>query len=177
MIVAYLGGKGRGKTLTMTKDAYDYYLMGYRVMTNMDNINFPAQIITNEQIKQINKDSNIVNCVLMIDEAQVFFDSRMSQTSGNKNFSYFIQQSRKRNIHIFYTAQFVNDVEKRLREQTDIKATPKIDEDTSVVEVTYTDLTTSEEDIDGTIRPPERVTLVFDAEPVFNLYQHEEMQV
>ena len=54
MIYLYKGAKGKGKTLTMIKDAYLYHLDGYKVYSNMKSVKF-AKYITNEQILSINK--------------------------------------------------------------------------------------------------------------------------
>src|SRR3972149_3309599 len=113
MIVLYKGRRGCGKTLTMVKDGLLYYLKGYRVLRNFE-CSF-GENISDEEILNLNKNSNIFNCILMMDEVQIFFDARRSMRNQNLNFSNFIQQIRKRNIILLGTTQFANTVDLRFR--------------------------------------------------------------
>jgi len=173
MIVTYLGRRGSGKTLTMVKDAYIEYKKGRKIYSNMHGVKF-AQYISNEDIKKIDKSSDIKNAVILIDEAQIFFDSRRSMKNENINFSNFVQQIRKRNIMLLLTTQFANSVEKRLRDHTDIIAKVKFIALYNICRVKYIDITSVE---DEEVQEPEYVQLVYDARNIFKMYSTDEMVI
>lgn len=166
-IVLYMGSRGKGKTLTMVKDAYRYYLDGYKVLANID-LPF-AKYISNEDVLLLDKDSRVRNCVLLLDEIQVFYDSRASSNKVNMRFSNFIQQIRKRGVIVLCTTQFANAVDKRLRQHLDIIALPEFDSVTLYCLVTYVDITTVENDLFGQAEPL-FTSSCFDARPIFSMY-------
>lgn len=116
MIIAFVGKMGSGKTLSMTKFVYDYYKRGCSIYANY-GLKIPYEQVDYEKIKNLSEDFQ--NSVLCLDEIHVFIDSRASASDINKRVSYFITQSRKRNLVLMYTTQKFNQVEKRLRENTD----------------------------------------------------------
>ena len=168
MICVYVGRRGRGKTLTMVKDAYIYYKNGRTIISNMEGLHFPHVYMDNEEIKKLDKNSNIDNVVLLIDELQIFFDSRRSMKKGNIDFSNFVQQIRKRGVDILGTTQFTNSIDKRLRDHTDIIAQPNFIKDFLVCEVTYIDVTSTEDIFSNGI--PDSIQTTFDCREVFKLY-------
>jgi len=169
MIVLYKGSRGRGKTLSMVKDALGFYQNGYRILTNLE-MNF-GEHITSQEVLSLNKNSDLYNCVLVLDELQLFFDSRNFGSKENKDFSYFIQQIRKRNIIILGTTQYTASIELRFRQHIDVVACPHFDKYTKLCIVKYYDLTSLEDGL-SYIKP---VTLCFDAMPIFKLYNTNEM--
>lgn len=175
MIVLYTGRRGAGKTLSMVKDGYKYKLNGYKVYANIE-LDF-AEYMDNDDIINIHK-TDISDAVLIIDEIQLLIDSRRAARKGNVDFSYFIQQIRKRNIIILCTTQFSGTVDLRLRQHVDIIARPKFDKMLRVCEITYIDLTAMHDNIflsnDDFIIPS--VTIVYDAEPIFMLYDTNRIQ-
>lgn len=58
-------------------------------------------------------------CVVILDEAHIYLDSRRSASKTNMTTSYFILQTRKRGIILIYTAQLGTSVDKRLRNVQD----------------------------------------------------------
>lgn len=171
LIVMYVGSRGCGKTLTMLKDGLQYYNSGIKIYRN-----YPAKFgtyISEEDILKLSAKSELYNCVIMIDEIQIFFDSRRGMSKKNLNFSYFIQQIRKRNIKVLATTQFSNTVDKRFKQHVDIQARPRYFKQFSkpVVEVTYTDVTSTEDNLfnEAPSLIQQRVT-VYDPTPLFNLY-------
>lgn len=169
MIVLYKGSRGRGKTLTMVKDAYQYYLDGFRILANL-KLTF-GENISNDEVLSLSQYSQLYNCVLVLDELQIFFDSRNFLRKENKDFSYFIQQIRKRNIIILGTAQYVNTIELRFRQHIDYIAIPKFNIKNNVCRVKYFDLTKLE-DNNPRVKP---VKVSFDATKIFPLYNTLEM--
>ena len=174
MIVLYKGARGRGKTLTMIKDSYNYYLNNWDIYSNMKSLKF-AKYLSNEFILKIDKkEKKLYNCVLVIDEIQTLFDSRNSSTKESRNFSYFIQQIRKRDIILLTTTQFSNTMDKRLRQHIDIIVNPKFLKKYDVCEVFYVDLRTIE-DMEIGLSEPESCKLVYNAEKIFGLYDTKEL--
>jgi len=173
MIVIYIGRRGSGKTLTMVKDAWAYHCGGRRILSNMEGLTF-GKYITNDEILKIDKNSDIDNVVFLIDEMQIFFDSRRSMNKSALNFSNFVQQIRKRGCIILGTTQFSNSIDKRIRDHTDIVAKPKYKEEYRVCEVDYIDITALDTG-DYYDEQPSIISLVYDATNVFKLYNTGEM--
>jgi hypothetical protein len=175
MIVLYKGARGRGKTLTMIKDALQYQLDGWRVFTNMENSRIGTFLSTNEILK-IDKQSTIQQCVLVIDEIQSLFDSRRSMRKENLSFSYFIQQIRKRGIILLCTTQYMNTVDLRLRQHIDVLAIPRINRDLDVCSVRYIDMTSIEDEEYG-IAEPNSTEIVYSTKEIYGLYDTKEIIV
>lgn len=174
MICLYLGRRGAGKTLSMVKDAYLYHKGGFKIISNMSTLNFEHTYMTNEEILKLTKDSDIKNCVIVVDEVQLLFDSRRSMKKENITFSNFIQQIRKRNIKLLGTTQFDNTIDKRLRDHTDILALPKFEKEYNICRVKYVD-PTSTHDLENVTGEYENAVIKYDATMVFGLYDTEEM--
>jgi hypothetical protein len=175
MICLYKGARGKGKTLTMVRDAKNFYKNGYKIITNLE-VTF-GEKMSNEDILELDKNSKIFNAVLVIDEIQIFFDSRRHARKENLNFSNFIQQTRKRNIHILCTTQYSNTIDLRLRQHLDIVAFPNFIKELNLCEVNYVDITSLENDFLGDYMKEaiKLVKIVYDARPIFKLYKTEQM--
>jgi len=171
MIITYLGRRGSGKTLTMVKDAYIEHMRGKIIVSNIKGIPF-AKFMDNEQILALDKNSKLFNAVILIDEAQIFFDSRRSMKKENISFSNFVQQIRKRNIDLYLTTQFANAIEKRLRDHTDIIAKVKFLDLYKLCKVKYIDITSIEDEYQDT---PTSVEVIYDASAIFGLYNTNQM--
>lgn len=176
MIILYKGARGRGKTLTMVKDGYIYYEEGYRILANF-HVTY-AEHISNEDILNLDKESEVYDCVLMIDEIQIFFDSRRGMRKENLKFSNFIQQIRKRNIILLITTQYSNTIDNRIRQHLDMLAFPNFIKKYNICEVTYMDLTRFEDTISilGQAEfKPATIKIIFDAVPFFKMFNTSEM--
>lgn len=100
----------------MSYFAYLYYKNGYTVYSNY-NLSFPHIKLTKDIILEYTMSrKQFEKSVFCIDEIYLFFDSRNFSKNANRIFSYFLVQSSKNNVHIFGTAQFLNTIEKRFRE-------------------------------------------------------------
>jgi len=120
MIVGFIGARGSGKSASMAIEAYKYYCDGFRILSNI-GLKFEYEPYTSKMIETFASEKNpLDHAVLLIDEAHILLDSRTSVTKRNRLISYFILQSRKRDVHIFYTTQSYHQIEKRLRDQTDV---------------------------------------------------------
>lgn len=132
-----IGGiRGNGKTATMSYILYKYYYkMGCPVYTNYKT--YFSEFIPTDQLgsyllKENDNNTNTITGV-GIDEIQIFFDSYSKTSEGDAYFDdlTLIQQSRKKNIDIFFTIQRFMDLERRIRTQTDTILIPmKFDKDT-----------------------------------------------
>lgn len=173
-IVLYKGRRGSGKSLTMVKDGVINFKKGWDILRNFDCAF--GKPITNEQILNLDKFSEIRKCIILVEEIQIFFDSRRSMKTQNIQFSNFIQQVRKRDISIYATSQYANTVDLRFRQHVDIVALPKYDDKLKVCEVTYIDMTSKEDILDSFDKPHISARVVYDARPIFPLYNTREMQ-
>lgn len=115
MILGFVGDMGSGKTLSMVRFAYSLYTKGYQVYSNM-KLNFPFQYFSLQDIlSYAENEQNFINTVFLVDEAHIFMDSRGSMTKRNLILSYFVLQTRKRNVWLFFTTQYYHQIDKRLR--------------------------------------------------------------
>jgi hypothetical protein len=122
VVVGLVGEMRSGKTLMMTILLLDEYLSKKEVLSNY-HLNFPHQIIdVNEMDKSIRdrKTDYFENKAIGIDEIHVFMDSRGSGQKRNKMLSYFLTQSGKLDTTIYWTSQFMRQVDVRLRLNTQI---------------------------------------------------------
>lgn len=177
-IVLYKGKRGAGKTLTMVKDGVEYLMNGWRVLRNVESMEF-GEYISEDEILNMDKESDIHDCVILMDELQIFFDSRRSQKKQNLQFSNFVQQIRKRNIILLGTTQYSNTIDLRLRQHVDIVGYPRFDKELEVCSVSYIDMTSIEDDMMGdmidSVFTPSVVTIVYDPKPIFKLFNTSEM--
>jgi len=116
MIIAITGSMGSGKTLLASALAYKYFSQGSNIYANY-GLKFKHSPLMMSDISDFSFDFS--NALLVIDEIHLFMDSRQSATKTNRIISYFITQSRKRNLVLVYTTQQSNQVDKRLRNNTD----------------------------------------------------------
>lgn len=115
MIIGFIGQRGSGKSLSMTIELYKKYLQGYKIYSNY-HLNFPYTPITvDDLIAFAESGMYFGNSIFAIDEIHIWFDSRCSGKKRNIIFSYFLNQSSKNDIDIYYTSQFSRQVEIRMR--------------------------------------------------------------
>lgn len=118
MIYGFIGDIGQGKTLSMIRIAYTLYKQGHKIYSNI-KLNFPFEYFTlSDIIKYAENDKTFKNAVFIIDEAHIFIDSRNSMSKKNLIISYFILQTRKKDVTLLYTTQYFHQIDKRLRAST-----------------------------------------------------------
>lgn len=112
-----VGKMGAGKTLWMT---YSLAILKaerkMKILANY-NLHFPYEPIDMNAL--LDPNSQISNCAIGLDEFWVWADSRASSSNVNKMVSYFLLQSRKRDVEIFATAQSYDQLDKRFRKNAD----------------------------------------------------------
>lgn len=138
-IYGIIGGIGSGKTMTLVylglMDLYD----GKTLYTNITLKNIGAfkkkviyltkDVLNNIFEKVKNKEIDMRNSTVLIQEAHNYIDSRNSNTKRNKTFGYWILQSRhtgRGTCDILYDTQELIQVDKRLRNNTDYQIRPTI---------------------------------------------------
>jgi GTPase SAR1 family protein len=173
LIIGFIGDMGSGKTLSMVKLAYSLYNKGYRILSNF-RLNFPFEYFSLEDVLgYAESDTNFVNTIFLVDEAHIFMDSRRSSSARNLALSYFILQTRKKNVWLFFTTQYYHQVDKRLRASTN-----------AFVECTFKSYTDQYRlqrnmclNIFNIVRSNNIVVkkFIFNANPVFNLYNTNEV--
>ena len=132
MICLYTGRRGSGKTTTMVKDAYSFKRRGWKVYTNMTSLTFADEVLDTEAILSL-LDGNESDICFVLDEIQTFIDSRRSMRGRNVQFTYYIQQIRKRNVVILAATQFRQRVDVAFREHVDIIARPSFYDEYPVI--------------------------------------------
>jgi hypothetical protein len=124
MIIGYIGTRGRGKTLSCVREAYEHYKNGYTIYSNisLDKRYFKTyeKISHKDIMGWVEGDVQFKKAFFILDEVHVYLDSRMGMSKKNVIFTYFILQTRKRNVRIGYTTQFFDQVDKRLRQPTEV---------------------------------------------------------
>lgn len=120
MIIGIVGGMGSGKTLVMSKLLYDDFKQNKSILSNYD-LNFKHEIITPEIIKQYaEQEISLDNASIGLDEIYLYIDSRNSHAKRNKLYSYFMLQTNKRSVNLYFTAQSWHTVDKRFRDNTNV---------------------------------------------------------
>lgn len=141
-IVCFEGDMGSGKTLLMTifilkSCIFSSYIEKKINIFSNYHLDFNLKNITIEYLDQLElrdffkKDGLAFQCrdyILAIDEIVTFADSYKWMNDDINRFCKYALQSRKRNVKIFYSAQFVSQAPTRLRKITNIIIKPKIDE-------------------------------------------------
>ena len=124
MIKGYVGEIGSGKTLMMVKDSQWFFKKDYKVYSNMPmwGLNSKKERVMSEYLYPDQFMNEVKTAfrqeeptLFVIDEATLVL-SAYDWKRTDKELLMFISQSRKFNIHIFYTSQRYKDVIVPLRE-------------------------------------------------------------
>lgn len=116
MIIGIIGKMGSGKTLFTSILANKAFDSGCSIYANY-GLKFEHKTLNMNDILTMSGD--LQNAMICIDEIHLFMDSRQSMSKRSRIISYFITQSRKRNLVLIYTTQNAHQVDKRLRSNTD----------------------------------------------------------
>jgi len=122
MIIGIEGGLGSGKTLLMVRYLFKDAEKDYNIYSNFSLKGIKHKPLDVMEILKLDKDDTHLDDVSIgIDEITVFMDCRTSMSKANRILSYFILQTRKRNVTLYYTTQDITMVDKRLEKYTDIR--------------------------------------------------------
>jgi len=171
IIVGLYGWKGSGKTVSLTLFLLIESLqrIRQRIFCNY-RLNFEFDWLEGRDMIELERTLN--NSCIGIDELHEYADARNSGSLQNKRVSDFFLQSRHFNCDIFYSSQYKDQVDKRIRRITDIDV---------VCENLFTDIDGDGDDdlFQLTIkdrRLPESAVrqIRYYAQPVFDLYDSTE---
>lgn len=118
-ITAVIGPFGSGKTCLMTKRGYRHHLRGRRVLTNY-HVNFPHKRVDLAWLlNALKSGTELMNCVLLLDEFHILMDSYDGMGNEVKLLSYIITQTRKRGVSVIITTQHEMQIHVRMRRFVD----------------------------------------------------------
>jgi len=122
-----------------------------------NHLNFPYKQFDPQFFLEHIEDNELEDCILLLDEAYLYLDSRSTATKMNKLFTYFVAQTRKRGVDLYICTHHIDVLDKRLRRALDVRGTCRynkgpMEEDKVVskrrynwVRVTFRDLRTGGE--------------------------------
>ncbi len=119
MIVGFIGDIGGGKTASMVREAYLKHLKdGTKIISNM-HLNFEHEFITlDDFMLMVENKEGLNDCILLLDEMHIWIDARTSMSKRNRAISYFALQTRKASVDLYYTTQYLIQVDVRIRNLT-----------------------------------------------------------
>ncbi len=171
VVVGIYGWKGAGKTTILTLFLWLEHLQGTRknLFSNY-KLTFGGEWLQGHDMIELTDKLN--DSAIGIDELHEYADSRNSGTLQNKRVADFFLQSRHTGSNVYYTTQFKDQIDKRIRRITDIDI---------VCENVFID---SDHDGDDDIfkinmvdrRRPDTgsITKIIYAKPIFNLFDSTE---
>lgn len=122
-MTAFLGIPDSGKTLGMTWNA----LLINAFKSNMKiYANYNLKVIDYIHISSIEEIDDMYDAYFFGDELWSWADCRESKQAKNKMISKILLASGKRNVQVYYTAQKLNTMERRIRENTQWYVVPEL---------------------------------------------------
>lgn len=115
MLTVISGNLGTGKTLFLTMIGY---YSDKAVVSNFKT-NFPNKKSIEFDVNKFMR-CEYENCIILMDEAYIYLESRLSGSEKNKLMSYILFQSRKKTVDLYLTVQLRSTIDKRYRELTDV---------------------------------------------------------
>lgn len=114
MLTVISGNLGTGKTLFLT-------IVGYFAKTKIISnfkLNYPNNKIVDEfDIKKF-VNCEYEDCIIFLDEAYAYLESRLSNSNLNLIMSYILFQSRKKSVNLYLTCQLTSTIDLRFRQLT-----------------------------------------------------------
>lgn len=131
IVAVYHGGRGSGKTLSMSAEGALAMIAGKRVWSNYDiAVNYKGNDGPVRQYKSIRIDmpdllnmqrhDEIRDGLVLLDEWNLFCNSRRSGSIANVVFSGVVQLIRKRKLCFYITAQDFHTLDRNIRWQADV---------------------------------------------------------
>ena len=115
MLINICGGLGTGKTLLGVIMLQNAKCKGFNIFSNIKVKG--AEFISLEDFLKLDFPQN---SVILLDEAYILAESRLSHSDSNLIISHLVFQSRKRGLYIITTSQLRRSVDVRLRDLADI---------------------------------------------------------
>lgn len=120
-IVSFEGIQGCGKTTVAVALCDEEYRENGRKIVSNDHLNLPYTHFDIAWFLEHLIDSELEDCILLLDEMYQIADSRSSATKLNKLFTYFIVQARKRDVDLYICTHHLDHIDLRLRRAVDIR--------------------------------------------------------
>ena len=115
-VIGFIGKQGSGKTLSLVREVLIDSLKGMVVYSNIDLIGIEYKPLKLDWFYgYLLKGAELNDVVVIIDELQLYADSRSHKDKKNKVLGYFSLQTRKRNVKLYITTQYIQNIDKRLR--------------------------------------------------------------
>ena len=151
MIILFEGPLGSGKSLCSTAFAvmehYDHVKasgIGKKIISSTHIYGIPTwELLTYETfISWMKEEEELSNAIVILDEAYLFVDSRLSQSSLSRLMSYFFMQTRKRHVDLYVCSQQYENVDIRLRRNIDVRAICRSDKSTGWCKIRFINMRT-----------------------------------
>jgi hypothetical protein len=120
MLEVVEGMKGSGKTVYMTYRGYLTYLNHRPVFTNY-HLEYPHQKIDLDTF--VSNPEMLRDATVLVDEAHNYFDAREFMSLKNQKFNKFQVQTRKRRVEVVLSSQQFENIDLRIRKNTDVIST------------------------------------------------------
>lgn len=111
MIIGIQGAMGSGKTILMVRYLLKDFANGHKVFSNFGLIKIDYEPLN---VLELMEKQDLQDVSVGIDEITVFLDCRKSSSKMNRYISYFILQTRKRNVNLYFTTQSFSYIDYRL---------------------------------------------------------------
>jgi len=115
-IIGIVGRRGYGKTAFATAMALESFADGYKVIANY-KLDIDHIEMTLAELADL--PDEVHDCVVIMDEFHMGADAYDFFTKRARSLTKFITQLRKRRVTFIYTTQYIQQIAKRIREQTD----------------------------------------------------------
>lgn len=123
MITTFEGVMGSGKTITaVALAACEHYQNGRKIISNI-HLAFPYTRFDMQYFMDHLQDTQLNNCVTVLDEAFQYMDARRSGGRANLLWTYYTVQTRKRGVDLYACFHHYDVMDKRFRRQIDIRGT------------------------------------------------------
>ncbi len=109
------------KALEVVRDQGDEAFIPPRKIFCNNHLNFPYTHFDPQFFLEHAEDQELSDCILLLDEAYIYLDSRTSAAKITKLFTYFIGQTRKRGVDLYVCTHHIDVLDKRLRRAIDIR--------------------------------------------------------
>lgn len=181
MIIGIYGLKGAGKTLVMTLLLWIETLAFQKSVYVNYEVTFPHKKLEMQKLAEL--DQQLQNTAIGVDELHMIADSRRAGAKQNLLVTYFVLQSRHRSVNMYFTSQYEHQIDRRIRENTDIKIIVenlKIDSDNDgkndLFRVIIQDRRGMEQKYHEQIICATKIFEQFNTDCIINLFQYKEKE-
>lgn len=119
MLVIISGNVGSGKTLLMT-----IFALSSQTAHIVSNYKLHPRVDMNKTVSAFDMlpfvKCEYESCLILLDEAYTYLESRTSGAEQNRLMSYVLFQSRKKDVDMYLTVQLKSTIDVRFRELADI---------------------------------------------------------